>query len=456
MDEKSKEEKFREIPETVQKEPVKKTELEKSLETFKSITGIEVEPVKNAKYKIERTIKYIESKYDFKFNIVTQEVEFKPKDKEAFQFFDNWEFNNLLNEIKLQNIVIGKDALKSLIESKQICTMYDPIKDYIFNLPNWDGNDHIKEFLQQISLHNEEERETLINTFKKWFTAMTASLIVDKVVNQWCFVLVGKQGIFKTTFLNSLVPKDLQENYRFSSKFNFDNKDHFKYLAMKMLINLDELASFSRADDEVLKTILSDDRVVVRLPYRAFDSKMWRKASFCGSANNKNFLKDETGSRRFLVFEIDNICIRPEFNLDLIYSQAFALFKDGYHYWFDNLETISVEKRNDEFHDVSIEQDLIQEYLEKPSKAELTADYGFHWKTTTSINNYLAGKCTKNNMNETTRKRVGMVMTKLGFIHKMKRMNKGEHPSRVWAVKFVENVTFENEGQQPGKNEEIF
>ena len=455
MGAKSVQDKFQEIPETIHKEPVKKTELEKALESFKDITGTEVEPIKNAKYKIEKTIKYIESKYDFRFNIVNKEVEFKTKEEKAFRYFDNWEFNNLLNEVKLQNIVIGKDALKCLIESKQICTIHDPIREYIYNLPQWNGKDHIKEFLQQISLHNEEERETLIKTFKKWFTAMIASLVDDRAVNQYCFVLVGKQGKFKTTFLNNLVPKDLQMDYLFSSKFNFEDKDHFKYLAMKMLINLDELASFSRADESVLKTILSNDRVIVRLPYAGFDSKMWRKASFCASTNNKDFLKDETGNRRFLIFEIDDICLRPEFNLGLIYAQAFALFKDGHRYWFDNDETMSVEQRNDEFHDVSIEQDLIQEYLAKPDKAELAADIGFYWKTTTAINVYLASKGNKINVNESTKKRVGMVLTKLGFTKKKKRLNKGELPSGVWAVRFVETATIETDDQTES-NQEIF
>jgi predicted P-loop ATPase len=435
------------------KGPTEKTAFELECESIKKKYGIDVEPVKGGKYKIERTIKFIESKFDFRFNIINKEIEFRAKDTKAFQYFDTREFNTLLNEIKLENIVIGREALKTLIESKQVSLEYDPIKEYLLDLPIWDRRDYIKEFLQQICLKDEGERQTFIKTFKKWFTAMIAGLIEDQVTNQCCFVLVGKQGIYKTTFLNNLVPKHLQMDYLFSSKFNFENKDHFKYLGTKMLINLDELASFSRTEEGILKTILTEGRVVVRLPYGEFDSKMWRKASFCGSTNNKDFLKDETGNRRFLVFEIDSIYPK-EFNLDLIYSQAIGLFKEKFQYWFDSSEVNEVEKRNIEFHDISIEEDLIQQYLQCPDKEELSLNIGYKWKTTTFINTYLASRSNRINVNETTKRRVGMVLKKLGYARSSKRMNQGEVPVKVWAVKLLDGDSFE-ENQIIERNEGI-
>lgn len=435
---------FNEQPETRLKPDKKKDKLQQLVDEIKDIYGISVEPVKNNKYKTERIIEHIQSKYDFRFNVVTRELEYRMKDDKAFKYFETRDFNSILTEVKLANHMIGKDSLKSLIESRQISEEYDPFREYIFSLPKWDGQtDHIEKFLQQIYLHNEEERKTLIETFKKWFVAMIGSVLEDRIVNQQCFVLVGRQGIFKTTFLNNLVPKNLQLDYLFSSKFNFENKDHFKYLGMKMLINLDELATLSRTDENVLKTILTDDRVIVRLPYGAYDSKMWRKASFCGSTNNKEFLKDETGNRRFLIFEIDNIAL-DEFNLDLLYAQAFALFNSNFKYWFDRDNIIGIEDRNESFHDVSIEEDLILEYMEPPNDMELKNDMGFKYETATAINIYLAAKSNRINVNESTKRRIGMVLRKRGFVQKSKKLNRNPKPSKVWLVKFIETKTVES------------
>ena len=46
--------------------------------------------------------------------------------------------------------------------------------------------------------------------FKKWFVAMVASWMQDEVVNHQVLVLIGRQGIFKTTWLERLIPPHLR------------------------------------------------------------------------------------------------------------------------------------------------------------------------------------------------------------------------------------------------------
>ena len=47
--------------------------------------------------------------------------------------------------------------------------------------------------------------------FKKWFVAMVASWLYDNVVNHQVLVLIGRQGIFKTTGLENLIPPHLRD-----------------------------------------------------------------------------------------------------------------------------------------------------------------------------------------------------------------------------------------------------
>ena len=46
--------------------------------------------------------------------------------------------------------------------------------------------------------------------FKKWFVGMVAGWMYDDVVNHQVLVLIGKQGIFKTTWLERLSPPQLR------------------------------------------------------------------------------------------------------------------------------------------------------------------------------------------------------------------------------------------------------
>ena len=436
--------------------------LEKAIRDIKSNYGVDLEPAKSGKYKIEKVMKYINVHYNFRYNVIMKQLEYTmlPEDDQqkkmnkvelVYRDFDDRDFVSLLIELKRSNYMIGKEGLKDLLRSRDMSKDFDPFADYLLNLSIWDERtDHIKKFLQQVQLINEEgNREDFIEAFKKWLTAMVASLLNDDIVNQWIFVLVGKQGIFKTTFLNNLIPRKYRMDYLFSSPFNFENKDHFKYLFMKWLINLDELARFNRTDENILKTILSEPRPAVRLPYAEYDMKAYRKASFAGSTNSKNFLKDETGSRRFLVFEVENIIFDEDFDIDLIYSQANGLYKNGFKYWFDRTDDDKIESRNIDFHNTSIEEDLIITFLQKPSNIELRTGTGFKWLTPTQINIELVTKSNSRvNVNETTKQRVGLILSKLGY--EQKRMRVNGKTARVWAVKILDQASIES---LPGSKE---
>lgn len=417
-------------------QPEHKIEFQSSLE----------EPISKKCHTHTKVRAWLKERFVFRYNVISKRSEYRKIDEAKFCPFEDRDFDNIYNELVFLNISIGDTALRSLIGSKFISPNYNPFQEYYSNLPKWDGEtDHIRNFLLQIQLTEEENRADLINSFKKWIVATAASHLVDEIVNHQCFILVGTQGIFKTTFLNSLVPAHLRLDYSFSSKFNFEHKDHYKYLATKWSINLDELSTFTRADINVLKTILTDDRIITRFAYGHYDAHMWRRASFCGSTNNDQFLTDETGNRRFLCFKIDNIVFDKDFDIDLIYSQALALYKNGFKYWFDRADITHIERRNEQFFNNSIEQDLIQQYIQKPSDQDLSLGFGFQYKTATDINVWLAAKSNRININETTKSKVGAILRKLGFKQVTKRLQNSEYPIKVWCVKYIESAQFVNE-----------
>ena len=77
--------------------------------------------------------------------------------------------------------------------------------------------------------------------FKKWFVAMVASWMHDEVVNHTALVLVGRQGIFKTTWLERLIPPALRA---YSSKMPLNgqiSKDDRLRLCENAMLNIDEL-----------------------------------------------------------------------------------------------------------------------------------------------------------------------------------------------------------------------
>jgi len=402
-------------------------------------------------YPVAKVFNYLVDNFDFRNNIVAMEVEYKRKDETEYVFFDDLAYRDLDQEITLKVDDISERHLKNWIFGSKLSMKYDPIKEYLFDLPKWDSKtDWIRLFLNQIILDNEKDRATFVWAFRKWITATVGSLIQDDIVNQTCFVLVSAQGRYKTTFLNSLVPKKYQLDYLYSSTFIAHNKDHEKYLFTKWLINLDEMQAFNRSDIESIKSKITQDRIAIRLPYAKADTKAWRKASFCGSVNKDKFLNDATGTRRFLPFKIDDIKIDQSFNIGNIYAQALELFRtkkfEGteFLHYFNREDIERLELHNDRYKDRQFEEELLLLHFVTPTKEQLdNKSNAIEYWNATQIMDWLFKKYENYNKNNTVRRNIGVTLQANGFTQVKKKVN--GKPRDVYPVILVVNPEITNE-----------
>ncbi len=415
-------------------------------ETSEQIDLIKDEFANHSKdaYPIILVGRYLQENYDFRNNTIAMEVEYKKKRESEYKFFDDRAYRDLDQEIRLKVAKIDERYLKNWIFGSKLSKDYDPIKQYLFSLPKWDGKtDHFETLLSSIKLCHESDRENFVWAFKKWFVAMVASLISEGVVNHTCFVLVSAQGRYKTTFLNGLVPPQFRLDYLYSSTFIAHNKDHEKYLFTKWLINLDEMQAFNRSDIESIKSKISQDRVAIRLPYAKADTKAWRKASFCGSVNRDKFLNDATGSRRFLPFKIDDIQINKAFDIGLVYAQALELFRSGFKFYFDREDIERLEEHNDYFKDKQFEEELLINHFVPVTQEQIDRKEAWiEYKTTTDIMDWLFDRYKNFNKNNTVRRNIGQALQANGFQRISKRIN--NKSVKVYAVKIVTNTEMTN------------
>ena len=209
--------------------------------------------------------------------------------------------------------------------------------------------------------------------FKKWFVAMVASWMKDEVVNHTVLVLVGRQGIYKTTWLDRLIPPELRE---YSSKMPLSGqitKDDRLRLCENAMLNIDELDAISGREMNIVKSLLTSSDVNERAAYGRLKERRVRLASFCASTNNREFLTDITGNRRWLPFEVESI--QNPFNdlilYDRLYAQAKAYVECGYFaYWFDMEEMQVLEKHNEEFRAMENEEQLLPILFDVPAEGK--------------------------------------------------------------------------------------
>ena len=206
--------------------------------------------------------------------------------------------------------------------------------------------------------------------FKKWFVGMVASWMYDDVVNHQVLVLIGKQGIFKTTWLEHLIPPSLRAYCCKLANTTQINKDDRLRLAEFGLINLDELDSMSSRELNTMKSIITATDVNERVAYGYTKERKIRLASFCASSNRREFLTDITGNRRWLPFEVESIenpfqSILP---YERMYAQARYLVEYGFNYWFDLDDIATLEKHNESFRAQESEEQLLPILFDVPAE----------------------------------------------------------------------------------------
>ena len=209
--------------------------------------------------------------------------------------------------------------------------------------------------------------------FKKWFVAMVASWMKDEVVNHQVLVLIGRQGIYKTTWLEHLIPPHLRA-YACKLANSADlNKDERLRIAEFGLISLDEIDSMNNRELKQLKSVITATDVNERAAYAYTKERRVRLASFCASGNRRDFLTDITGNRRWLPFEVESIQ-NPFYTTlpyDLMYAQAWALAQDPtFSYWFELDEIEVLEEHNQHFRDESNEEQLLPILFDVPAEGK--------------------------------------------------------------------------------------
>lgn len=384
--------------------------------------------------QIDKLENFLNNRYKFRYNEVLGKLEYRRVNGKVWKYITDFKENSILREIQKAKVRCSINSLRNLLHS-DFCETYDPFKDYFENLVEYTGErDYIEELAMTITT---TKPDLWKECFKKWFVAMVACVLNEKQINQTVIVFSGKQGLGKTTWIEKLMPAELNQ-YIFSGTVNPNNKDTLIHLAECMLINLDELENLNRTEIGSLKELITKTHIRMRKAYGHNNENMPRRASFAGSVNTAQFLNDTTGSRRFLCFELENIEYQHEVDINLCYAQAYKLYQNGFRHWFNQEEIKNIDANNEQYQLKSPEEELLLIWFE-PSEKQ-SADYFF---TTTQIAQVLSSRANLN-ITETTIRKIGMALKKHGFT----RISKNK--TYVYPVVLKEFEAVDKENKQSG------
>jgi len=354
--------------------------------------------------------------FDMRRNEITGTIEVRNKDEHVFKEIKE---DNLFIKLLNNGYRISQGVLSALFNSDFVQT-YNPFKVYFESLPEW--NEQCRDYINEVANHVKAFDQQQFNIqFKKMLVRAVACAIDDRSINKHAFILLGKkQHTGKSTFCKYLIPKSLKDYY---TENITSDKDGMVCLSENFIINLDELSGMKKFDLNNLKSMFSKDTVKVRQAFARKPQTAPRRASFIGSTNEDDFLTDRTGSVRWLCFEIEYIDFDyVKIDVDLLWSQAYALYKSGFDFHLTADEVKENENRNKKFQQNSEEYDYVQKYFLPATESD------FHsFRTATEIRDYIITMSERKAEIRSVEK-LGKVLTQLGYQKVSKRSTDRDNP----------------------------
>ena len=360
---------------------------------------------------------FLHENYRFRRNVLSGKVEYadKPAENEspAWKLLTTTALNSIVLRAKREQIIekgSPKTDIMEFINSDEV-PVYDPIADYLNNLPKWDGQNHVGRLFERLPGIDSEKTAFL----SIWMRSLVAHwLQMDKLHGNECVpTLIGAQGCGKTTFFVRLLPPHLRQYYL--DHLNLSNKfDKEMALTNNLLVNLDELDAIRPSQHASLKQTLSKSKVNGRPIYGASQEDRPRYASFVATTNNPHPLTDATGSRRYICLTIPKgmfIDNTGEIDYEQLYAQVlYELREQHAPYWFNNDEVARIQELNQNYLETKDIVEMVSICFRKPNPGEQPKSMNCNRLLEVIANEFPTVKAT-----HSTKVYLGRAMKALGF-----------------------------------------
>jgi putative DNA primase/helicase len=247
---------------------------------------------------------------------------------------------------------IARIPLESLDEFIHFTAFDDPINpvmEWIKSKP-WDGVSRLPEFYATVTAKDEkipgnrEFKETLI---KRWMlSAVAAASRPNGVSAHGVLVFQAPQYLGKTAWFKRLAPPELKV-IADGLTLDLKDKDSIYRVLSHWLVELGEIdATFKKSDISALKAFITRDFDSIRRPYDRAESNFPRRTIFFGSVNEKDYLHDPTGNRRYWTIAVEDLNHQHTVDMQQVWAEFEVMLSSGESIYLTPEEMLELNSRN--------------------------------------------------------------------------------------------------------------
>lgn len=327
-----------------------------------------IKPSQRIQFQLDE---FMERRYFFRRNILNGRFEYRERlsTRPHFEAVTESVVRYITQEALREGLSIWDRDVRRYVYSEDI-PRYNPVETYLYRncSHNWDGKDYIRALAKRVPTDDPRWPDK----FYRFMLGMVAQWIRPEKVHAHVstILLTGPQGIHKSTFFKLLLPEELRFGYKDHLDFK-NEKDALLSMSRYLLINVDEFDRITKRQQALLKFILQETRVNVRMINDREDSSLPRMASMVGTSNTKQLLTDPTGSRRFICVDVNGVIdIETPINYGQLYAQALDAVLKGERTYFTVEEEQQLQAYNRRFYVQDPLEQLFFEFFALPNEDE--------------------------------------------------------------------------------------
>lgn len=207
-----------------------------------------------------------------------------------------------------------EDAMLQVSEKNKV----SPPAQWIRSLV-WDGKPRLDTWLPSVYGTPNDVYHRAVGS--NWLKGLVQRLTHPGCKFDYVLVLEGKQGIRKSTSLAVLGGK-----WHMETVFTPDNKDFFMLFAGNAIVEFSEGETLSRTEAKKLKAVITMQHDKFRPPYERSAKDFPRQCVFAMTTNQEQYLKDETGNRRWLP-----VAVKKQADIEWLSENREQLYAEAYH-----------------------------------------------------------------------------------------------------------------------------
>ena len=236
----------------------------------------------------------------------------------------------------LQQNGIPATAISTVVDAVRMVAerhRFDALKDYLNNLV-WDGKRRLDHWI--VTNLDAEDSDLARAMGRMFLISAVARGLSPGCQADHVLVLEGPQGGGKSSAARILGGLFTQEHLP-----DFHSKDAAASLAGCWIVELSELAALSRSEVESVKSFVSRREDRYRPAYGRHVIEQPRRCVFIATTNEKRYLRDSTGNRRFWPVRVGRIDLGGLAEVrEQLLAQAVAAYRAGAPWHLTDANTI--------------------------------------------------------------------------------------------------------------------